>query len=194
MTEPLEIHGYEGCPFAWRVRLVAAEKGLAADFIPCDVDDPDPRAAAHNPDESSPLLYDRGFTLLESDVIMAYLDEGSAERPLMPQGPRPRAELRLLASRLRGIDVHAERSRPEARRRSAAALGLLDMVMAVQPGPFLHGAQPGMVDFLIWPFLADLQFRRLIDGNDTPRAAAYVARMRTRPSFRDTRPTWARSL
>jgi glutathione S-transferase len=193
--ETLEIHGYVDCPFAWRVRLVAAEKGLAADFIPCDVDDPDPRATAHNPDEHSPLLYDRGFSLLESEVIMQYLDESSSTRALMPTEPRGRAELRLLGTRLRGIDVHNERSRPEARRRSTGALGLLDRALTLAgDAGFLHGDQPGHVDLLIWPFLADLQVRRFIDPSDTPRVSAYVKRMLARPSFHGTRPPWAASL
>jgi glutathione S-transferase len=191
-SEVLEIHGYVSCPFAWRVRLVAAEKGIAADFIPCDVDDPDPRAAAHNPDEHSPLLYDRGFTLLESEVIMQYLDESARSRALMPAEPRARAELRLLGTRLRGIDVHNERSRPEARRRSTGPLGVLDR--SLDDVGFLHGEHPGLTDFLIWPFLADLHLRRFIDATDNPRVTAYVTRMRARPSFQATRPPWAAAL
>jgi glutathione S-transferase len=191
--ERVEIHGYVNCPFAWRVRLAAAEKGIAADFIPCDVDDPDPRAAAHNPDEHSPLLYDRGFSLLESEVIMQYLDESSATRPLMPESARTRAELRLLATRLRAIDVHMEHSRPEARRRSTGPLGLINGTLA-ESQAYLHGPQPGHLDLLIWPFLADLHRRRLIDASDTPRVTAYVQRMVSHPSFRATRPPWAASL
>jgi glutathione S-transferase len=191
-AEPLEIHGYVDCPFAWRVRLVAAEKGIAADFLPCDIDDPDPRAAAHNPDEHSPLLYDAGFSLQESEVIMQYLDEGRPGRALLPKEARERAELRLLGARLKSIDVHNERSRPEARRRSTGALGTLEK--ALQGRGFLHGEQPGYVDLLIWPFLADLQVRRFIDGADTPGVAAYVQRVLARKSFQATRPPWAATL
>src|SRR5688572_14479802 len=191
-ADKVEIHGYLDCPFAWRVRLVAAEKGVTADFLPCDVDEPDPRAAAHNPDEHSPLLYDGGFTLLESEVIMSYLDESRPGRSLLPREARPRAELRLLATRLRSLDVHNERSRPEARRRSTGALGVLEKALGGRT--FLHGEEPGHVDFLIWPFLADLQVRRLIDASDTPAVSAYVTRLRTRTSFVATCTPWAASL
>jgi glutathione S-transferase len=187
--DTIEIHGYVTCPFAWRVRLAAAEKGLAAAWIPSDVDAPDPRSARHNPEEHSPLLWHGGFSLVESEVIMAYLDEASPARPLMPADARARAELRLLAIRLRAIDVHMERSRPEARRRSAPALAVLGDALGEQP--FLHGAEPGHVDLLIWPFLADLRVRQLADGSGRERIAAYIARVWQRPSFLATRPPWA---
>jgi glutathione S-transferase len=187
--EQVEIHGYVTCPFAWRVRLAAAEKGIAAAWIPSDVDAPDPRSAAHNPEEHSPLLWHQGFALLESEVIMTYVDEAAPGRPLMPAAARARAELRLLAIQLRSIDVHMERSRPEARKRSAPALAALDAALGERT--FLHDEQPGYVDLLVWPFLADLYVRRLEDGSGRPRVAAYLARMWERPSFLATRPPWA---
>jgi glutathione S-transferase len=186
--DTIEIHGYVTCPFAWRVRLAAAEKGLAADWIPSDVDAPDPRSARHNPEEHSPLLWHGGFSLVESEVIMAYLDEASPARPLMPADARARAELRLLAIRLRAIDVHMERSRPEARKRSAPALAVLEQALAGRA--FVHGAEPGHVDLLVWPFLTDLHVRRLADADTYPRVAAYTARALARPSFAATRPPW----
>lgn len=189
---PVEIHGYVNCPFAWRVRLAAAEKGVPADWIPCDVDDPDPRARTHNPDEHSPLLYDDGFELLESEVMMQYLDERGPGRPLMPMEARHRAELRLLATRLRSLDVHNEPSRPEARRRSHSAIQLLESQL--NGHPFLHGQDPGHVDFLIWPFVANLGARGLIDDARARKASAYLRRAAARPSFHDTAPPWAAPL
>src|SRR5687768_4565911 len=114
----VEIHGYITCPFAWRVRLAAAEKGIAAEFLPADVETPDPRVAQHNPHEHSPLLFHDGLTLRESAVIIEYLDEAFAGPALMPREARSRAELRLLAADLKGLDVHNERARPEARKKS----------------------------------------------------------------------------
>ena len=185
----LDIHGYVACPFAWRVRLVAAEKGLWAEWLPCDVDAPDPRAISHNPQEHSPLLYHDGFTLLESVVIAQYVDEAFPGRGLTPSDPRRRAELRLLSTRLEATDVHMEHSRPEARRRSAAALQLLEEELGEQP--FLHGEAPGLTDLLLWPFLANLRVRGLVPEATHPRAIAYFARARARPSFGATLPPWA---
>jgi len=67
----LEIHGKQECPFAWRVRLTAREKGIAFEWIPHDARSPDPRASQHNPQQRSPLLWDEGFPLVESLVIVS---------------------------------------------------------------------------------------------------------------------------
>jgi glutathione S-transferase len=188
----VEIHGYVTCPFAWRVRLAAAEKGVTADWIPCDVERPDPRARSHNPDEHSPLLWTDGFTLTESEVIIHYLDEALPGPPLMPSAPRPRAELRLLAARLKSLDAHKEHSRPAARRQVEPPLRVLEAALGDQA--FLHGASPGVADTLFWPFLADLGVRGLLAAPAYPRASAYLTRSAARPAFRDTRPPWALGL
>ena len=92
----LEIHGKRECPFAWRVRLVAREKGAPFEWVPYDVSSPDARAGQHNPERRSPLLWDAGFTLPESIVIAEYLDETCPGRALLPTAARTRAEARLL--------------------------------------------------------------------------------------------------
>jgi len=207
----VEIHGYVGCAFAWRVRLTAAEKGVSFDWIPCDVETPDPRAAANNPHEHSPLLFHDGYSLLESEVIANYIDEQFPGRPLMPDSPRARATLRLLGIQLRAVDVHTEPSRPEARRKTEPALATLESVLAnggfsegrqleattnLPPGaarPFIHGEAPGIVDLMVWPFLFHSAGRGLISDAAFPLVTAYLRRAATRPSFNDTRPPWAQA-
>ena len=92
----LEIHGKHDCPFAWRVRLVAREKGVPYEWIAWDVDSPDARAAQRNPEHRSPLLWDAGFALPESLVIAQYIDESTDGRALLPRDLRERARMRLL--------------------------------------------------------------------------------------------------
>ena len=75
-----EIHGKQDCPFAWRVRIVAREKGLPFEWIPFDVPRPDPRAEKNNPERKSPKLVEDGFQLTESLVIAEYLDEAYPDR------------------------------------------------------------------------------------------------------------------
>jgi glutathione S-transferase len=192
----VEIHGYLTCPFAWRVRLAAGEKGVPAEFLPCDVDQPDPRAKQHNPHEHSPLLWHAGLSLSESSIIVTYLDEAfaAAGPALMPEDARGRALLRLLARQLDALDVHMERARPEARKRSEGALARLEAELLARATPFLHGAQPGYADVMVWPFLADLHLRRLLDAEVYPACDAYLDRARARPAFHATRPPWAATL
>lgn len=190
----VELHGYVGCPFLWRVRLAAAEKGVAAEFLPCDVADPDPRTAAHNPDEHSPLLWHDGFELLESEIIAQYLDEAFEGPSLAAADAQPRAKLRHLSTQLRGVDVHMEPSKPEARRRAQPALQRLEAALAAGNGPFLHGARPGLTDLMAWPFLANQAVRGLLPHARSSPVTAYVEAMIARPSFAETAPPWARPL
>jgi glutathione S-transferase len=128
--------------------------------------------------------------LEESEVMMQYLDEGFAGRPLMPADARHRAELRLLATRLRAIDVHMEASKPAARRRSEPALRRLEEALQDQNRPYLHGDEPGLTDLLVWPFLTQNEGRGLLRAEDLPRTREYLTRAAARPSFRQTRPPW----
>lgn len=188
----VEVHGYVHCPFAWRVLLAAAEKGVPVDWIPCDVDDPDPRAREHNPDEHSPLLWHAGLSLQESAIIASYLDEGFPGRALLPPEARARAELRLASVKLETLNAHKEPSKPEARRKSEGALKTLERLTA--DGGFVHGAEPGLADVLCWPFLANLAVRRLIDARTLPNVTNYLERAAKRDSFQSTKPPWAASL
>ena len=56
MAAQIEIHGYTLCPFAWRCRLAASEKGVSFDWLPADIPEPDPRSKAHNPNKRSQCL------------------------------------------------------------------------------------------------------------------------------------------
>src|ERR1700694_4633085 len=96
----LEIHGKRGCPFAWRVRLAAREKGASFEWVPFDVPSPDARALHHNPERRSPFLWDAGFTLVESIVIAEYIEESCDGTALLPAGPKERAQARLLLTTL----------------------------------------------------------------------------------------------
>ena len=99
----------------------------------------------------------------------------------MPEDARGRALLRLLAKQLEPLDVHLERARPEARKRSEGALKRLEADLLARATPFLHGARPGYADVMVWPFLADLHLRRLLDAEVYPASDAYLDRARARP-------------
>lgn len=186
----LEIHGKHDCPFAWRVRLVAREKGAAYEWVPFDVPSPDARAAQHNPDQKSPLLWDAGFALTESLVIAQYLDESLDGRALLPADARERARMRLLLAalipKLEVAPSHAKQREAAARK---ARQGQTELDRALADGRrYLGGDVPLLPDLMLWPFLT-LQER---DGAgvpaELPRAAAYWQRVKDSPSLTATRP------
>jgi len=173
----IEIHGKRECPYSWRVRLCAREKGLPYEWIPCDVPDPDPRAAQRNPERKSPKLWDDGFELVESHVILQYLDEAHPGAPLQPLGARARAQMRLRTCQLEGFETY-----PLDETKVVYAFGVLERALA-DGRAFLGGNGPDLSDISVWPFLAALE--KFPRGK---RAQEYWNRVRERDSLVATRP------
>ena len=87
------------CPYCARVRIVLAEKGLDVETVVVDLSDRPQWLLELNPPHGRVPVLDNGFTLPESDVIMAYLEERHPEPALLPDNPAERALARLLVSR-----------------------------------------------------------------------------------------------
>lgn len=183
-----EIHGKSECPFAWRARIVAREKGLPFDWIPFDVERPDPRAAQHNAEQKSPRLVEDGFELTESLVIVEYLDEAFAEPHLSALGARERAQMRLRMKQLAKLEVHAQPELDEkSRSKVRAGWAELDRMLA-DGRQWLGGSGPDLSDVAVWPFLALLEKYGHPIPPDFKHAAAYWSRAKDRDSLSSTRP------
>jgi glutathione S-transferase len=186
----IEIHGKRDCPFAWRVRIAANEKGLPFDWIPCDVPRPDPRAMENNPEQKSPKLVEDGFELTESLVILGYLDEAYPGRPLQALGARGRAQMRLRLRQLAKLEVLVGPGHPvDEKVRARAAEGHQALEQMLSDGrAFLGGLQPDLSDVAAWPFVSQLEEAGLPIPAPCPKAAAWWQRARGRQSLVATRP------
>src|SRR3954468_16718751 len=111
----VEIHGMRMCPFAWRARICARDKEVAFDWLRFDVDAPDPRASRHNREQKSPKLVDGDLELIESLVILQYLDEAYPGAALQPLSARDRALLRLRLQKLEALEQHVTKDEPPDR-------------------------------------------------------------------------------
>ena len=160
-----EIHGNRDCPYAWRVRIVAREKELPFEWVPADADGK----------RKSPTLVEDGFELRESVVIMQYLDEAYAGKPLQALGARDRAQMRLRMCDLMSLEREAD---------FAAACEALDRMLG-DDRAWLGGSGPDLSDVNLWPFLA--RFEQRIPAG-LKRVTAYWGRVKDRDSFTSTRP------
>ncbi len=186
----LELHGRGKCPFAWRTRIAAFEKGLAFDWIPFDVPSPDPRAAANNADKKSPKLVDGDFSLTESMVIAQYLSEAYPGEPLEAADVKDRAHQRVAQTQLKHFEGDVRPDQPltdEQRKKVQQGFEQLEGVLA-DGRAFVGGAQPSIADVQLWPFVHGWLAKGVSIPSSLARATAYWQRVMARPSFVQTRP------
>jgi glutathione S-transferase len=157
------------CPFCARVRLALAEKELEYETVDVDLADRPQWLLELNPPSGRVPVLDDGFTLPESDVIMAYLDERYPERPLLPSDPAERARARLLLHR---FDEHLGSDYYAFRRGDPSDL----------PGKLaaLEVGQSLFVDLAYAPWV--IRARDLLGVQLPDRIADWLAQLEQRPS------------
>src|SRR5215510_9254967 len=152
----LTLYTAERCPYAARVRIVLAEKGLGYDAVEIDLDDRPAWLYEKNPLGRVPVYEeDGGFILPESEVIMEYLEERYPELALWPADPAERALGRLWLQRFDGRLGDAyyalRRGSEGAGDDLDARLAVLDSVLEAQPN--LTGGAYGFADVGYAPWL-----------------------------------------
>lgn len=191
----LILHSYRRCPFAIRVRMTLEEKGLPYTVVEESLREPSPELLRLHPEGKVPLLVHGDFPLFESAVITEYLEEAFPEVALMPEGPRERAELRLLTfwcNHLFKPDLDLYKYRfDELKEEGKAALvakikGHLEKLSrALEGWPFLLGGDFTLADIHIFPFIRQLTKARpdFATTFEAPLVLEWLERITSRPSF-----------
>ena len=98
----LHLYHHNSSVCAAKVRIALAEKGLAWDgtLMTLKGDQFDPSYLRLNPNAVVPTLVHDGRAIIESNVILEYLDDAFPTPPLRPFEPADRADMRLLFQRL----------------------------------------------------------------------------------------------
>src|SRR2546421_2356655 len=93
----LELYHIVNSVCAQKVRIVLAEKGLEyrEHLMTLRGDQFDPAYMKLNPNAVVPTIVHDGRPVIESSVILYYLDEAFANPPLMPNDPHQRAAVRI---------------------------------------------------------------------------------------------------
>lgn len=158
------------CPYCARVRIALAEKALEYETVEVDLADrPQWLLELNAPHGRVPVL-DDGFTLPESEVIMAFLEERYPERALLPRDPRERAHARLLVHRFDeslGTDYYAfRRGDPN------------DLEAKLET---LEVGQSLFADIAYVPWV--IRLRDMLGAQLPERVAAWLANLEQRPSI-----------
>jgi glutathione S-transferase len=171
------------CPYAARVRITLAEKGVEVDVVEIDLEDRPDWFYEKNATGRVPVLEEDGRPLPESAVIMEFLEERYPEPPLLPPDPADRAVARLLVFRdkeLTGPYYAFRRGEEGARDAFDAALSQLDAVLGERP--FLGGSEYGLADIAHVPWLLRARDMLGVDLDGFPALADWLARLEARPA------------
>jgi glutathione S-transferase len=191
----LEVYGTLGCPFAWRVRFAAHEKGAPYQWIPVDVPHPDPRAALNDPQRRSPLVVHGKLVLVESLVIEQYVDEAFAGRALQPATAADRARARVLAASFDALgDVMHGHTDERNMTRLLEAYEGVERALAVAGAAhaWLGGDAPNLADIALLPLLSVLERQGHKLPPRFPALGAYWSRGQPHEGFRRTSPAAAK--
>jgi glutathione S-transferase len=201
----MKLFSNPASPFARKVRIVLAEKGIACDLGNVDVNPQDNPVNAHNPLGKIPaLVLDDGTTLYDSRVIVEYLDGLSAEARLIPPEGRERIAVRrweALADGVldAGLLVRYETLRPAGERSPAwvakqmARLrrGLAQMESDLGARAWCQGERYTLADIALGCCVGWIGFRQPagIDWRaECPGLARHYDRLMARPAFAATAP------
>lgn len=186
-------------PFARKVRMVLAYKGLAATSV-------DALALAHldalhavNGRAEVPVLVDGDVTVVNSADIVAYLDHRYPTQPVLPADPAERVAARMW-ERLADVTfdaivhdisiwtwpTHCRDDRPPDGLLDAGMRGIAEILGRMEsalPGrDFLCGA-PSVADFALFPHVSSLKPMG-IGLDDHPHVAAWNRRVHELPAVR----------
>jgi len=177
----LTVYTAERCPYAARVRIVLAEKGLGYDAVEIDLDDRPAWLYEKNPLGRVPVYEeDEGLVLPESRVIMEYLEERYPDPALWPDDPAERALGRLwlerFEDRLGGAYYAVRRGEP----REILDAKLADLEGALEAQPYLSGRDYGLADAGYVPWI--LRALDRLDVELGPATADWLDRLSARPA------------
>jgi glutathione S-transferase len=204
------VHGVPGSPFLRAVMLGLQEKGQPYRLQPLAPGDNKSEAYLKlHPFGRIPAFQHGDFVVYETQAILRYLDDAFPEPSLEPAEPRAAAKMnqligvndcylfpqvnrvigfqRIVGPVLMGTkpdEALIAAALPDARR----CLGVLDE--AVGAGPFMTGAQLTLADLVLAPQMdfiaATPEGAEILKG--LPNLAAWLERMRARPSMQATLP------
>lgn len=186
------------CPYAQRVRLALAEKGLGAHEQEIDPLDKPASFLTLSPDGKVPLLVHGQDRLTGSAAINEYLDRTFPEPPLLPRQDHRRAVARYwirFADERIYSPTHDLLTTfdPDAQPVLAGALSdqlrfLETNAFAEHGGPYLSGEGFGLADIALFPWFEQVavleRMRQFHMPADCPRIVSWLNAVAERPAIR----------
>ena len=196
----VELFSTPVCPFAHRVRLMLAEKGIPYRLTEIDLRNKPREFLSISPYGKVPLLRHGNEHISESVIINEYLDETFPEPPLLPKEPLMRARARfwvdfanarLFATTASLLYGAHRQDRSPALQQIADALGFIEteaLTKSPGDGPYWLGPQLSLVDLTFYPWFEQVavleRFRDFRVPQGLDRLAAWRTAVAQRPATR----------
>ncbi|XP_072044775.1 glutathione S-transferase omega-1-like [Amphiura filiformis] len=185
------------CPFAERARLVLQAKNIPYELVNVYLWDKPEWFADKNPNTVVPVLEQDGKIVYESLIVADYLDAlYPDQRPLYSKDAYQKAQDKMVIAffqdKVMGSFLKLLKGEnQEAKEKLLTELGKLGEKLKDRGTNFFGGDQPGMVDFVIWPFFTRFRsFWVLGENADLPDSLpvlqTWKARMMEDPTVKST--------
>lgn len=201
----MKLIGSLASPYVRKVRVVLAEKKLDYQFELENVWVSETRINDVNPLGKVPcLIMEDGHSMIDSRVMVEYLDTLTPVCKLLPPNGRDRADIKCWEALADGVTdaavlVRLERTQRPPEQQSEAwvqrqlhkvHLGLASLAEKLGDSPYCAGNHYSLADVAVGCTVGWLAFRfpEIDWRGDYPNLARLYDKLSERPSFRDTAP------
>ncbi|XP_034831653.1 pyrimidodiazepine synthase-like [Maniola hyperantus] len=198
-TGKLRLFAMRFCPYAERSVLVLNAKKLEYDLVFINLDHKPEWIFNFSPKGTVPALeYEQGKGIFDSNIINVYLDEKYPEIPLQASNPLRRAQDKLLVEQFASAQsayytaaFNSAALEPSMVENYHKGLELLQKELETRGTKYLHGDEPGLIDYTLWPFLERFEALPLlgmaqfaIDKSKYELLVAYLEAMKNVPAVK----------
>nr|CAB3251203.1 glutathione S-transferase omega-1-like [Phallusia mammillata] len=183
----LRVYSMKFCPFAQRLKLVLAAKGVKHETVNIDLSKKPEWYLEKNPRGLVPTIEINGEIIYESDITASYVDAVYSGRKLTTQDPMKKAkELILFGDNGKTVaGFYAVITSPDNKEKQAegyktlnTGLEKLDKFLSEEKTTFVGGEEPGFTDYMIWPHLERLSMYVGYTFSEYPNVKKYFDNMR----------------
>jgi len=162
------------CPYAERTRLILVLKGVKHDIVNIDLTRKPEWLFVKNPLGKVPALERNGEVLFESLITCDYLDQLYPTPSLYPSIPWKKAKDRILIELFSKVSSSMYKIYPNLKDSVAVnnaveevqkGLDIFEKEITTRGTKYFFGVQPGMVDYMIWPWMERLPMVQNLIGD-----------------------------